>query len=243
MLENAPANCLCEPEVLFETGDFIRSMVLTKRAHSVEALTIATSFEVSEYRVYQNQPYVPTPDGPPFRNVVDLVATDLDGDSDVDVVGLDAQTGIIHAAHSQATVTNGVLYCNSSSVNSTGRTAYLEVNSSPSFVEGATALRAWDLPRDVPVLFLTSRYSGHVPGAGGSAGTLCLGGGIGRFDAPGQIQNSGADGFVRLDVEHCGLPTPAGTVCYEPGEVWFFQGWYRDPTNGNSNFTTAVASQ
>ncbi len=75
---------------------------------------------------------------------------------------------------------------------------------------------------------------------GGSAGTLCLGGSIGRYVGPGQVLNSGAAGAFELVLDLTQHPTPTGLVAVQAGETWNFQAWYRDAVGGTpvSNFTS-----
>jgi hypothetical protein len=74
---------------------------------------------------------------------------------------------------------------------------------------------------------------------GGSQGNLCLGGSIGRYVGPGQIQQSGSTGTVSLAIDLAQHPTPTGLVGVLPGETWNFQCWYRDAVGGmaTSNFS------
>ena len=54
------------------------------------------------------------------------------------------------------------------------------------------------LPQNSFGFFLASRTAGFVANPGGSQGNLCLGGSIGRYVGPGQIQNSGGTGAFSL---------------------------------------------
>jgi len=94
-------------------------------------------------------------------------------------------------------------------------------------------LRASDLPVGITVMPIASRDGGFSPMAGGSAGTLCLGGAIGRF-APGQ---TGAAGEYQVRVDLRAIPTPAGPISGMSGQTWRFQCWYREPGVSASNFT------
>ena len=80
----------------------------------------------------------------------------------------------------------------------------------------------------------------NSPMAGGSQGTLCVGGSVGRFFQ--QIQNSGSTGAISINVDLANLPQPNGAVSVAPGETWNFQAWYRDanPTS-TSNLSDAVS--
>ena len=80
---------------------------------------------------------------------------------------------------------------------------------------------------------------GFVAGPGGSQGNLCLGGAIGRYVGPGQIQNSGAAGMISLPIDNQQVPQPTGFTTITSGQTWNFQLWNRDAVGGSatSNFT------
>ena len=103
-------------------------------------------------------------------------------------------------------------------------------------------LRAADLPQNSVGSFLTSRTQGFTPHPGGSQGVLCLGGSIGRFVGPGQLQDSGTDGTFSLALDLAEQPTPTGLVQIQPGDTWSFQAWFRDTAAGQvtSNFTSGL---
>lgn len=87
---------------------------------------------------------------------------------------------------------------------------------------------------------LASLAVGDVPMAGGSQGTLCLGGSIGRF---GIYSTAGTMGTAQVSVHPAAISQPTGTVSAMSGETWHFQSWHRDSVGGVavSNFTNAVA--
>ena len=103
-------------------------------------------------------------------------------------------------------------------------------------------LIAYDLPQNSFSFCLTSQTFAVVPMPGGSVGTLCLGGQIGRYVGPGQIMNSMAGGAYSLDLDLTQVPTPTGFVSVARGETWYFQAWYRDivGTSARSNFTSGL---
>ena len=78
---------------------------------------------------------------------------------------------------------------------------------------------------------------------GGSQGVLCLGGAIGRFVAPTQVQDSGATGTFSLVLDVFDIPQPTGAVAIQPGTTWNFQAWHQDVVGGaaTSNFTDATS--
>lgn len=107
---------------------------------------------------------------------------------------------------------------------------------------GATnlQLRCFDLPTQQFGIFLASRGNSVTPNAGGSAGNLCLSGGIGRINV--SVGNSGATGRREYNLNLNAVPTPGGTSATLPGETWFFQYWTRDVQNGmaTSNYSNAI---
>lgn len=127
--------------------------------------------------------------------------------------------------------------------NSTGEPAIVTAQGSRSVLINQLVLDVWQLPRQTLGMFAVNRTAGFVARAGGSHGNLCLGGGIGRYDRPGQIQSSGAAGHVTMAADLASIPTPAGFVAALPGETWRFTYWYRDVVGGQatSNFSDAVA--
>ena len=105
--------------------------------------------------------------------------------------------------------------------------------------DSAVRLCAQDLPLAATGYFLASTTAGHVPNAGGSQGTLCLGGSVGRFNQ--QIGFTGNDGFFSITVDPHAVPQPSGAIAIMAGDTWRFQCWHRDvnPTV-TSNFTDAT---
>jgi len=127
--------------------------------------------------------------------------------------------------------------------NATGLGALLVGSGTPYRSNNDLTLRVSRLPLNTTAFFLTSRAPGFITQPGGSQGTLCLNGAIGRFVAPGQVQNSGAAGAVQLTVDLAALPQPSGSVSGQVGETWHFQAWYRDSVGGaaTSNFSDGLA--
>lgn len=135
----------------------------------------------------------------------------------------------------------GERYC-VADMNSTGRGALLNVAGSSLVSANELELSAEFLPQSSFGFFITSTARAQVPQPGGSQGTLCVGGQVGRFVGPGQILNSGSSGRFALTVDVGAIPTPTGFVAIQPGEEWNFQAWYRDVMSGpTSNFTDAVS--
>ena len=131
----------------------------------------------------------------------------------------------------------------STGLNSTGLVGELRAAGSPVVTDNAVALLTHRLPASTVVLFLASLTIGYTPGIGGSDGSLCLGGNIGRFSGPGQVRLTDSGGRSDLAVDLFALPQTTGTVAAMAGETWHFQAMYRDASAGSPtlNFTTAVA--
>ena len=135
----------------------------------------------------------------------------------------------------------GTNYCSPAVPNSTGQPGLLTAFGTSQILNGNLSLSANQLPNNQFGIFLNSLGQGFNPGPGGSQGTLCLSGAIGRYNGPGQILNSGMLGAFTLGLDLTLTPTPTGPTAIVMGETWHFQTWYRDlnpaPT---SNFTDAV---
>lgn len=136
----------------------------------------------------------------------------------------------------------GTNYC-SSNPNSTGVPSLLRATGSTFVSANAVRLVAERLPTNTFGYFLTSTTQGLVSNPGGSAGILCLGGQIGRYTGPGQVQNSGSTGVISLVLDLTQTPSPTGFVAVMVGESRRFQGWHRDSLPGGpltSNFTNGL---
>ncbi|MEM6569840.1 MAG: hypothetical protein AAF957_15625 [Planctomycetota bacterium] len=130
----------------------------------------------------------------------------------------------------------GVQYCYGTA-NSTGDRGFLMISGNTTLFLPKT-LRVEALPPNVFGYYLASTTTGLVPNAGGSQGTLCVGGSIGRF---GIFQADGA-GTSSRTLSPTQIPQPTGPVSAMAGDRWNFQVWYRDALMGSatSNFTNAV---
>jgi hypothetical protein len=136
----------------------------------------------------------------------------------------------------------GVVYCTPSVPNSTGASATAYLLGSVIVAANDLTVGAADLPPNAFGYFLTSRQSDFVPLPGGSMGNLCLGGAIGRYVGPGQIQQADANGTIELALDLTAMPQPQGFVPAMIAQRWNFQAWYRDAIGGTatSNFTDGV---
>jgi len=124
--------------------------------------------------------------------------------------------------------------------NSTGQVGQLAVTGSPLAADDELTLRLYDLPAGSLGFGLFSRLSGPPIQPGGSEGTVCLSGDIGRFLPGAFVTDSTGSAEVRPDL--AAIPQPFGTVPVLAGETWYCQVWHRDLSMGavTSNFSTAV---
>lgn len=170
-----------------------------------------------------------------------LAAGDLDGDGDADVVTR-SSSGATFLFESRARGDLGEPYCVGYTVpNSTGSRGELAGSGSADVRDGALLLTASALPTNVIGIFVTGTAPIALPLAN-SNGTLCVGGQIGRFVAPGQIQATGSGGTMSLTVDLGALPSAGAASSAVPGTTRYFQAWHRDVTGGaqTSNLTEGL---
>lgn len=127
-------------------------------------------------------------------------------------------------------------------INSSGERGFLLIQGDDSIDQPKT-LACESLPPNTFGFFNMGTDLANVPMAGGSEGTLCIGGQIGRYDNA--VLNSGSGGDVSLTIDPTALRTPSGTVPAMPGATVAFQYWHRDTQHGGggqatSNFTNAA---
>ncbi|MEM6673789.1 MAG: hypothetical protein AAF726_13170 [Planctomycetota bacterium] len=136
----------------------------------------------------------------------------------------------------------GTSYCGPANVNSTGSPAILTLTGTPVVSANLLTANVDSMPLNAFGFFLVSQTQGFVANPGGSQGNLCLGGAIGRYVGPGQIQNSGMTGSISLMLDLTMVPQPNGFVAVQPGETWNFTAWFRDAIMGSatSNFSQGV---
>ena len=127
--------------------------------------------------------------------------------------------------------------------NSTGFPALTRACGDDAVAANNVTLIASRLPQDSFGFFITSTTQGFTQMPGGSVGNLCLGGQIGRYVGPGQIQNSGAMGRFTLGLDLTQTPTPTGFAAVQPGETWNYTTWFRDSVGGvaTSNFADGIS--
>jgi len=129
-------------------------------------------------------------------------------------------------------------YC-TANPNTTGLPAVMLVSGSPLIADNNLTLMASQMPAFEWGYFLMSPTQGFIPNVGGSAGNLCIGAPIYRFNKPpaGQVLNSGAGGAFSLSPDLNNLPQG---VIVQVGETWNFQAWFRDGSASTSNFTDGI---
>lgn len=151
-----------------------------------------------------------------------------------------ARAGTLQRAFFELDVgTIGSSYC-SATPNSTGVQGTTFALGRTVASENDVILGATDMPPGAFGIFLVSETADQMPV---SAGILCLGGDIGRYNRPAEIFQVTAQGaaFARIDV--AALPLGTGLTAVQPGETWGFQAWHRDVDAGTqlANFTLPVA--
>lgn len=166
---------------------------------------------------------------------------DLDSDGDEDIL-VDAVSGVFTV---ESMTSIGTPVC-AGEVNFTGIPAVLTVTGSPRAPgplspRGSMVLTASGVPAGQTVLFVNGTAADSVPGAGGSQGTLCLGGALSRYVGPGEIRFADGAGRARLPLDLSSTPVGNVIQTVTAGQTLLFQAWYRDSNPGPvSNFTGAV---
>lgn len=134
----------------------------------------------------------------------------------------------------------GTNYC-TAAPNSSGNVGVIRASGSVIVFQQDLFLSVSGLPNNQFGIFLVAPQQDFVPGSAfGSDGNLCLGGPIGRFNLPNQIQGSGSAGQFNLTVDTQAIPTPTAFVPILQGQTWNFQAWFRDATPAGSNFSDGV---
>ncbi len=180
----------------------------------------------------------------PAEQVTGVELEDMDQDGDTDLVSSRLFRQRLNFFENLAAEQVGMSVCGPSVRNSSGQSAVASSFGSSVVLAGELTLRARELPTATTAFFLTSQTVSITFPVAGSAGRLCLGGGIGRLIGAGQIQASGSSGSISVPVDLQRLPTPNGFVAAAAGQTWSFQAWFRDTLmNGTatSNFTDAVS--
>ena len=130
----------------------------------------------------------------------------------------------------------GTPYC-SPTPNSTGLPGLLMGSGSSVVANNDLVLTASQLPVGQFGFFLvgTATDMVNVP----NSGLLCVGGAVGRLNAPSQVLQADAAGQIFLGIDVTQLATPTTPVSAMPGDTYYFQGWFREP-GGASNFTNGL---
>lgn len=132
----------------------------------------------------------------------------------------------------------GTIYC-AGAANSTGSPSVMTATGSTDVAQNDVTLTVTNLPTNQFGLFITSLTPANVPNAGGSNGTLCIGGNFGRFNS--NLVNSGSTGSVDIDLDLTSIPNSTMLFAVMPGETHHFQLWHRDTAApGFSNFSPGV---
>lgn len=137
----------------------------------------------------------------------------------------------------------GFRTCGPAVLNVAGRRGQLVGSGNDSVSADDARLFASLLPPYATALLIGGTQLGVTPGAGGSFGTLCLSGSIGRD--LGSLGGVSVHGERTYDLDLTGLPGAASPIAAQAGTTWGFQVWYRDQRNGiaGSNFTDALVIQ
>jgi len=165
----------------------------------------------------------------------DLVVREADGDVSVAV----AANGGLWLRRIPREI--GDRSCAPATENSAGLAGQIRLEGSDSVQTNDLTLVARRLPVGAAVLPIFGDQAAQLPGAGGSQGTLCVGGSVGRFVD--DVGFTGSDGAYSFAVDLTNLPAPTGATSAVAGDRFQFQCWYRDQLGGGqtSNYTDAVA--
>ncbi len=124
--------------------------------------------------------------------------------------------------------------------NSTGEHGFIRVEGNLN-TTSSKRLVASGLPVSTFGYFIVGTTPTIVANPGGSAGTLCVGGVLGRY--ANAVANTGLTGELTLIIDPTMIPTPTGFVSATAGSARAFQAWHRDSDGGGnstSNFTNAA---
>ncbi|MEL6712291.1 MAG: zinc-dependent metalloprotease [Planctomycetota bacterium] len=130
----------------------------------------------------------------------------------------------------------GSRYCSPAVPNLTGLPATIRAEGSEVATDNDVTLIAEQLPPSQFGLFVTSLVQDQTPLGGGN---LCLGGQIGRYSLPAQIQQADAAGTFSLALDLNQTPQGPGLIAIGAGESWNFQAWFRDGGFG-ANLTDGI---
>ncbi len=176
-----------------------------------------------------------------LRCTHDMGVFDIDNDGDLDMVlancnGTDVWMNQLDPI-SDGPV--GTLYCAPAVANSTGLPGTLAGFGSDVVSDNNLTLTATQMPTNQFSYYLVSETQASIPMPGGSQGTLCVSGDVGRYIS--QVGSTGAAGEFSITVDLTAVPSPTGTFSVAAGQTLNFTAWYRDvnPTT-TSNFTDGL---
>ncbi|MEE2939252.1 MAG: hypothetical protein VX460_02585 [Planctomycetota bacterium] len=133
----------------------------------------------------------------------------------------------------------GSAYC-TANPNSTGAAGATGATGSIFAASDDVTLTVRELPPGQFGIFAVSRTAGSLPVGDG---VLCLGGSVGRFDAPGQVFQADAAGGAAVPIALGAIPLGTGSVPVLPGETWHFQAWHRDVAGGGATSNLALPTR
>ena len=142
----------------------------------------------------------------------------------------------------------GPPFCANQLPNSTGVPGVLTATGSHVAADNNVVLRASSLPPGEFGLFVTGLAEAVAPIMVGN-GLMCIdptaNGGLGRFDAPGQVKSASAAGVVTLDTnigewDLGAINTSTGTYAASAGVTTYFQFWHRDQVGAGFNLTAGL---
>jgi len=197
------------------------------RVHSGATLEVLQSWRATD----------PAFVGADFDLIEIAAGGDLDGDGrDELLVGVPGAPGggVVLALTLGPIVGSGG--CVAATANSTGDVGRLHLSGSLTLASDDLTLGGSALPPVAFVLPLASQTTSSVPMAGGTPGTLCLGGEIVRLNA--LIRRSSQSGTFSASADLAAWPT-SYAVSAHAGETWSFQLWHRDVVGGaaTANFS------
>jgi len=133
----------------------------------------------------------------------------------------------------------GTNYC-TANPNSTGASGSIAAAGSTFVVDNDLTLTASNLPVAQFGIFIVGDAQAQTPLA---QGFLCVGGTIGRYQQPNQIQQSDTNGEFSLQIDLTGIPQGQIPVPTAIGDTWNFQAWYRDvgPSGPGANLTDGIS--
>ncbi len=133
----------------------------------------------------------------------------------------------------------GTNFCSPANGNSSGGPADISAFGFTAVSAQDVTLTTTSMPANQFGFYLVSEDVAFIPNPGGSAGILCLGGDIGRYQD--FVQSSGAAGSISLAIDLTDIPTnPSQSVMV--GQTFHFQTWFRDVILGTptSNFSSGI---